>query len=93
MNRKEELFGKLCKDKVTGFEGVCTGRIEWMYGCDQYCLTPKVSEDNKTKLNGGEWFDDGRVEVIEPYIDPEEVKVDKNGGIHDSSYYPSNSRI
>ena len=64
MSRKEELFGKLCRDKITGFEGVCTGRTEWIYGCDQYCLTPRV-QDDKTKLNDGQWFDDGRLEVIE----------------------------
>ena len=92
MDRQKELFGKLCRDKVTGFEGVCTGRTTWMYGCDQYCLTPRVKEDEKTKLNDGQWFDDGRVEVIEEVIKPEDVKVEKNGGVHDKSYYPSNSR-
>ena len=88
MSRKKELFGKLCRDKVTRFVGICTGRIEWMYGCDQYCLTPRVKDDEPTKLNEGQWFDEGRVEVIEEAIKLEEVKVEKNGGVHDKSYYP-----
>ena len=92
MSRKEELFGKLCRDKITGFEGVCTGRTEWIYGCDQYCLTPRV-QDDKTKLNDGQWFDDGRLEVIEEVIKPKDVKKKKNGGVHDRSCYPSMNRL
>ena len=89
MGREQELFGKLCRDKVTGFKGVCTGKITWMYGCDQYCLTPRVKEGEENKLGSGEWFDDGRVEIIEECVKPQEVRVKKNGGVHDKSYYPS----
>lgn len=89
MERTNELFGKLCRDKITGFKGVCTGKITWMYGCDQYCLTPRVKEGEEHKLANGQWFDDGRVEVIEECVTPEEVRVEKNGGVHDASCYPT----
>lgn len=27
--RELDLFGKHCRDIVTGFEGICTGMVEW----------------------------------------------------------------
>lgn len=42
-----ELLGKSCKDIVTGFEGVCIGATEWMYGCRQYVLQSKSAEENQ----------------------------------------------
>ena len=40
-------FGKTYRDIVSGFEGICTGKIEWMYGCTQYILAPKVESTSK----------------------------------------------
>lgn len=93
MSKEQEFMGKLCKDKVTGFEGICTGRIIWLYGCDQYALTPKVSSDNPTKVGDNAWFDEGRLEVIGNGITKEEVKADEPGGVHDSTYYPQNNNF
>lgn len=90
MSRQEELFGKLCRDKITGFTGVCTGRTVWLYGCDQYGLSPQADKDNK--IQDMKWFDDGRIEVIEEHIKPEDVQVEKNGGVHDASIYASEER-
>jgi hypothetical protein len=73
----DKFFGKKARDKVTGFEGVVTGKIEWMYGCNQYCILPPVDKDGK--LPGGEWFDEGRVEIIGDMIALEEVRAEKNG--------------
>lgn len=86
-NRWEELRGKEVKDKVTGFKGICTGQTRWMYGCDQYCITPKV--DDKGKCGDSNWFDDGRIEIVGTGIDPETVKVEQNGGCDN---HPCNSR-
>jgi len=35
------IMGKTYRDIVSGFEGVCVGVIEWMYGCEQYSLQPR----------------------------------------------------
>lgn len=70
-------FGCLAKDKITGFTGIITGKIEWMYGCNQYCLNPKVTNDGE--LKEANWFDEGRIEIIENFINPDEVKVETNG--------------
>ena len=70
-------LGQKGRDKVTGFEGIIAGHADYLYGCDQYMLTPK-STDGKAAESC--WFDDGRIEVISEGIDPESVKAKKNGG-------------
>ena len=73
-------LGQKAKDKITGFEGILTGRCEYLYGCDQYLITPSV--DKEGKRQDGEWFDDGRIEVIGAGVKPEDVQVDEPGGVH-----------
>lgn len=75
-------FGAEAKDKVTGFKGIITGRSIWMYGCDQYCLTPPVDKDGK--MVDGKWFDEARIEVVGNGINPETVKADENGADWDN---------
>lgn len=71
-------LGKKARDKVTGFEGVITGKVYYLYGCAQYCLVPKARNG---KLGESEWFDIGRVEVFEnDRISQEDVIADKPGG-------------
>ncbi|EPN30018.1 hypothetical protein A245_46208, partial [Pseudomonas syringae pv. actinidiae ICMP 19096] len=33
-------LGKKARDKISGFEGVITGRAQYLTGCDQYVLSP-----------------------------------------------------
>lgn len=72
------LFGKKARDKITGFEGMVTGRVEYMYGCAQLCLTPSVDKDGK--LREGQWFDDGRIEIIGEALNPATVQGTSPGG-------------
>lgn len=71
-------LGQKAKDKVTGLEGIITGRATYIYGCDQYCLVPPVSSDSK--LPDAHWFDEGRIEIVGKGILPEEVQVGDPGG-------------
>lgn len=75
-------FGKLCRDKVTLFEGICTGRLTSIFNSDMYCLTPRSKK--KCKNSESEWFDEGRIEIIGEGIPVEEVTSDRPGG--DDSY-------
>jgi hypothetical protein len=70
-------LGQKAKDKITGFRGIITGRAQYLYGCDQYCIVPPAQDG---KIASGEWFDEGRIEVIGPGVLPEEVQVSKPGG-------------
>ncbi len=80
--KNDEFFGKEAKDKITGFKGIITGRIDYLYGCSQYCLNPPLDKDGKKQ--NIEWFDEGRIEIIGDGINPESVKSDENGceGFH-----------
>jgi hypothetical protein len=70
-------LGKKGKDKISGLEGIITGRATYMYGCDQYCIVP-LAKDNAP--SEGFWYDEGRIEVIDEGIKPEEVQVERKGG-------------
>ena len=65
------------KDKVTGFKGIITGRSQFLTGCDQYNLVPKVQDG---KLEPVQWFDEGRIEIIGPGITAASVAGPKPGG-------------
>lgn len=56
------LLGLTLRDKVTGFQGVATGHVEYITGCDQLLLVPPVDADGK--LRDSQWFDTQRCEVI-----------------------------
>ena len=61
MIHKFELGDKL-ECTITGFSGVVICRNEWLNGCLQYCLKPKVDKDGK--IQDGEWFDEGQLKLV-----------------------------
>jgi hypothetical protein len=49
-------LGQVVKDVVTGFEGVVTGRTEWLNGCVRYGVqSRKLKEGVPTEA---QWFDE-----------------------------------
>lgn len=59
-------FGKTYRDIVTGFEGICTGMVEWMYGCKQFILSPKA--DRASKKESSSLFFEKQLEEVDPGI-------------------------
>ncbi len=55
-------LGSKVKDKVSGFTGIATAKVEYLNGCIQYCINPKVGKDNKNKE--GFYFDEGQIELV-----------------------------
>jgi hypothetical protein len=53
-------FGRVYRDKVSGFSGVAVAITKWQYGCVRVSLQPKVGDDGK--LNSSETFDEGSLE-------------------------------
>ena len=47
-------------DVITGYKGVATGHCTYISGCNQTLLIPQVTAEGKR--DGGEWFDDQRLE-------------------------------
>jgi hypothetical protein len=77
-----DKLGKEVRDKVTGFTGIITGKIIYLFGCSQYSVQQKV--DSEGKKPSTEWLDEGRIEVIGEGITHESVQAEKPGaeGLH-----------
>ncbi len=57
-------LGVRVQDKVTGFEGVVTGRVEYITGCNQLLVVPRVKSDGA--LVEAQWFDEQRTFIVDP---------------------------
>jgi hypothetical protein len=55
-------LGLTGKDKITGFTGVLTSRVQCLTGCNQYHLQPTEIKDNK--YPSGVYFDEHRIEIL-----------------------------
>ena len=70
-NSDDSLLGYTVKCEITGFTGVVTGEINYLYGCRQVAITPKSSE-HESKMADAHWIDRARViiDVTIPRIMP-----------------------
>lgn len=57
------MLGKKVKDCVTGFEGIVTGKAEYLTGCEQYLVVPQT-RNRDGELNDSKWFDVDRLQII-----------------------------
>ena len=53
-------LGHTYKDRINGFEGVCTGVVQYLTGCNQALLAPKCGPDGA--MRASEWFDQQRLD-------------------------------
>jgi hypothetical protein len=72
----EFKLGSKLRDKVTAFEGIATSRVEYLNGCVQYCIVPKVGKDSKRP--DGEYFDIGQLELVGDGVS---IKPSDTGGL------------
>lgn len=54
-------LGDRVREIVSGYEGVVTGTVVYLWGCEQV-LVARANEKGKPEA---EWFDLGRIEIIE----------------------------
>lgn len=57
-------LGSIQRDKITGFEGIVTARIEYLTGCVQYKLTPQ-SLTREGAIREDQWFDEVRLAAVD----------------------------
>jgi len=63
--------GDTVADCITGFEGVITGRADYITGCNQYSVTTRLSgkksgeHGDACKEVEGRWFDEDRLQLLE----------------------------
>ena len=62
MSKFEYNLGDQLHDKVTGLKGICIGRIEYLNGCVQYAIKPRIGNDGK--VYDAEWVDSQQVERV-----------------------------
>lgn len=55
-------FGDRVQDRVTGFQGIVTGFITYITGCDQYLVNPPAKDG---AYIDGQWLDDVRLNLVE----------------------------
>lgn len=73
---KHEL-GKIGKDKITGFAGIITSRVNFLTGCNRYCIQPTKLHEGKPIE--GVYFDEDQVEITGTGISPKSVSGEKRG--------------
>lgn len=77
-------LGKKLKDRVTGYEGIATHRLEHLNGCIQYGVTGPVDKDGK--IPDAYYVDHAQLEQIGDGIEVDQAdtggattKVPRNG--------------
>jgi hypothetical protein len=56
-------LGSKVKDIVNGFDGIATGRAEYLTGCVQYLVSPDAL-DKEGKLRESHWIDEARLAIV-----------------------------
>ena len=65
-------LGQTVEDRITGFKGIVTGRVEYITGCNQVLLVPRVNSEG-ARIEA-EWFDEERVTVLDVVVFSLETK-------------------
>ena len=60
--KKNKKLGRWATDKITGFRGRVTGFVQYITGCDQYCLTPPCQPGKEHEIPKGTYFDENRLD-------------------------------
>jgi len=59
-------LGQELRDRITGFTGIATARVEYLNGCVQYALRSKISKKmrDEGKFPEAYYFDEAQLEMI-----------------------------
>lgn len=66
-------LGNKVKDSVSGLEGITTCRCEYLNGCIQYSITPKVKA-GATEMSTDVWIDEAQLVITGQGVAPDVVK-------------------
>lgn len=86
MSEFKHAQGLRAKDKLTGFEGIITCRLDYLTGCNRYYLQPTEVRDGKPAE--GAYFDEAQIEIIDSGVMPEDMQGDEKGAC---APYPNSS--
>jgi len=54
-------LGSKVKDTITGFAGTATARVEYINGCIQYCIQPRMTEAGK--MPSAKYIDEDQLKI------------------------------
>lgn len=74
---KADMLGKKVKHVITGLVGIATARIEYLNGCVQYQIQPKIVKDGVPAT--AQWYDQEQVELVHKKK-PAKKKMPTTGG-------------
>lgn len=73
------VLGQRYRCIVSGFEGIATGKGEYLNGCVRVLLSPPV--DKEGKYLEGEWIDSAQLEVVDTGIlEKRGLSASRSGG-------------
>jgi hypothetical protein len=73
---KEVKLGVLCRDIVTGFEGIVVAETKWLSGCIRFTLQPQ-DRTKEGALKDAQAFDVEQLEVVGKGV---QIKKQETGG-------------
>ena len=76
--KEPDIFGKKIRDKFQNTTGICIGRMISIFAEEQVLMERTLSDPDKESIV--EYFDRGRIEVIEDAFTQEEVQGKHPGG-------------
>lgn len=79
MGIRKPRLGDKVEDKVTGFEGTVVAKINYLNGCTQCQVQPKVNE--KGEIPKTSWIDEPQLKIV--VKDPEGKVPPKGGGMRE----------
>jgi hypothetical protein len=56
-------LGSKVRDVVTGFEGIAVAKVEYLTGCTQYGIAPRIDKDGKPQ--DAIYVDEARLEIVD----------------------------
>ncbi len=55
-------LGDVVRDKISGFSGVATCRLDYLNGCVRWQVSPRILHE--AKLVDAQYFDDEQLEIV-----------------------------
>lgn len=77
MDTNRIVLGRTYRDCITGFQGVATGYVTYLTGCNQVVISPGLNKDGE--YQDGHWFDETRLEHVVGVADKQLPPRTNNG--------------
>lgn len=79
MTKGQIGLGCKVRDLVSGLEGIAVSRVEYLNGCIQYGIKPKVGKDGTT-TDDAVYLDEGQLEYVSVGIKNRVAKTPERAG-------------